>query len=154
MTVNHKDLTGAALHEPKGIASAAVDTVYVADGAGSGSFQNKTKYTTLNFKFEDISTARSEWIVCPLAGDVRKIWSVIDGAITGADCVFTFEIAGVLITGSTLTITQSGSAAGDIDSATPSAAKTLTAGQAIEIISDGGSTGAIDATFSFEIEVA
>ena len=32
----HKDLTGADLHEPKGIDSAASGDVYVADGAGSG----------------------------------------------------------------------------------------------------------------------
>ena len=36
---NHRDLTGVALHEPKGIAAAAADTYYVADGASSGAFQ-------------------------------------------------------------------------------------------------------------------
>jgi len=34
----HKDLTGADIHEPKGIASAAAGRVYVADGAGSGAW--------------------------------------------------------------------------------------------------------------------
>lgn len=34
--VQHKDLTGAELHEPKGVDSASGGTVYVADGAGSG----------------------------------------------------------------------------------------------------------------------
>lgn len=34
----HKDLTGADLHEPKGVASASSGQVYVADGAGSGSW--------------------------------------------------------------------------------------------------------------------
>lgn len=32
----HNTLTGSSLHEPKGVASAAVQTIYVADGAGSG----------------------------------------------------------------------------------------------------------------------
>lgn len=32
----HNLLTGAQLHEPKGVATAAADTVYVANGAGSG----------------------------------------------------------------------------------------------------------------------
>ena len=32
----HRLLTGASLHEPKGVADAAENTVYVADGAGSG----------------------------------------------------------------------------------------------------------------------
>jgi len=36
--VEHRDLTGADLHEPKGVASAAADSVYAADGAGSGAW--------------------------------------------------------------------------------------------------------------------
>lgn len=35
----HRNLTGADLHEPKGVATAAAGTVYVANGAGSGSWQ-------------------------------------------------------------------------------------------------------------------
>lgn len=35
----HRNLTGASLHEPKGVENAASDTVYTADGAGSGSWQ-------------------------------------------------------------------------------------------------------------------
>lgn len=36
----HKDLTGANLHEPKGVSTAAVNQVYRADGSGSGSWQD------------------------------------------------------------------------------------------------------------------
>lgn len=36
--IAHKDLTGDQLHEPKGADTALVDTVYIADGAGSGAF--------------------------------------------------------------------------------------------------------------------
>jgi hypothetical protein len=39
----HNTLTGANLHEPKGVAAAAVNKVYVSDGAGSGAY--KTIYT-------------------------------------------------------------------------------------------------------------
>lgn len=42
--VAHSALTGAELHEPKGVAAATAKTVYVADGAGSGS------WTTLNYQ--------------------------------------------------------------------------------------------------------
>lgn len=38
--VAHASLTGASLHEPKGVASAAANTVYVADGAGSGAWED------------------------------------------------------------------------------------------------------------------
>lgn len=40
MAINHKDIPDSGLHEPKGVVSAAAGTVYVADGAGSGSWQN------------------------------------------------------------------------------------------------------------------
>lgn len=46
----HNTLTGASLHEPKGAESALINTTYVSDGAGSGS------WTTLAFaNFTDIS---------------------------------------------------------------------------------------------------
>lgn len=35
---NHKDLTGANLHEPKGAATAVSGAVYVANGSGSGAW--------------------------------------------------------------------------------------------------------------------
>ena len=34
----HKNITDPELHEPKGVASADADTVYIADGAGSGAW--------------------------------------------------------------------------------------------------------------------
>jgi hypothetical protein len=36
--VEHSTLTGSSLHEPKGIDAAAVNTLYVADGVGGGSW--------------------------------------------------------------------------------------------------------------------
>ena len=37
--VQHSELTGALCHEPKGADTAAANTVYIANGSGSGSFQ-------------------------------------------------------------------------------------------------------------------
>ncbi len=99
----------------------------------------------------DISSSGSVWVVAPHAGDIAKIYSVINGAITVADATITAEIGGTLVTDSSITVAYSGSAAGTVDSATPSAANTVTAGQAIEIISDGGSTDACRATFTILI---
>lgn len=39
MATSHATMTGAELHEPKGADSAPVDTVYVADGSGSGDWK-------------------------------------------------------------------------------------------------------------------
>ena len=151
----HASLTGADLHEPKGVAVATSGQVYIANGAGSGTWTtivnaNKAYITA---RLEDISTAKSVFVVPGVAGDVSKIYSVIDGVIATADCTLSFEIAGTPITSGDITIAYSGSAAGDVDSSTPSAANTITAGQAIEIITSGASTNTVNATITFIIDL-
>lgn len=39
MTIQHKDIPDAQLHEPKGIASVGANQVYVSNGAGSGTWK-------------------------------------------------------------------------------------------------------------------
>jgi len=157
--VQHNTLTDPNIHEPKGASTATAGEVLQADGLGGTDWVdilaavNNSNLMALTYKFKDISTASSQWVVCPLAGDVFKIYSVLHGVIATADTAISFEIAGTPITSGGLTIAFSGSAAGDIDSATPSAAKTVTAGQAIEIISDGASTNTVDLTITFLIDV-
>lgn len=97
---------------------------------------------------EDVSTAQSDWVVAPHAGDIVAIYSVIDAAITVADAVLSFEIGGTAVTDGGITIANAGSAAGTVDSSTPSAANALTAGEALECITDGGSTTASKAVIS------
>ncbi len=149
MASEHVDIADGERHEPKGAAAATIGEVWSSDGAESGSFKQPTVALTVNLP--DISTAKSVWVVAPFDGLIETIYSVIDGAITGADCGLTAEIGGTLVTNSAITITQSGSAAGDVDSSTPSAANTVTAGQAIEVISDGLSTTNVDATITLVI---
>jgi hypothetical protein len=149
MATEHVNIADGERHEPKGIASATTGEIYQADGSESGDWKQPT--VALTVKMEDISTAQSVWVVAPFAGVIETIYSVIDGAITSADCGITTELAGVAVTGGGLTITQSGSAAGDVDSATPSALNVVAAGDAIEIISDGLSATAVDAVFTLVI---
>ncbi len=47
-TVNHADLTGANLHEPKGVSAAAINKVYLSDGAASGTWQKLPTQGLLN----------------------------------------------------------------------------------------------------------
>lgn len=105
----------------------------------------------LTVDMTDVSSAASVWVVAPVACTFTKMWSVINGAITGADANITTEIGGTAVTGGSLTIANSGSAAGDVDTATPSALNTLTAGQALEIITDGASSTTARATFTIEL---
>ena len=163
MTVNHKDLTTTALHEPKGAHSASASTTYVANGSGSGTWQKistseidasfkSNNKIILNLCIDDISTATSHFIVSPIAGDIEKIWSVLDQAIATPDTTLTAEIGGPAVTNGAITIAHSGSAAGTVDSATPSGQKTLTAGQPIEIVC-GGQTNTSNARCRLSIVV-
>ena len=161
MAVEHVNVTDPNIHEPKGVAAAAVNKVYVADGAASGAWQlieeaqiDATSIKNINqrsftVKIDDVSTAGSYWVASPWAGTITKIYTVLEGAISGADAALSFELGGTAVTDGGITITQASSAAGDVDSSTPSAANTVTAGGAIEVITDGGSTGAVSVQVTF-----
>lgn len=88
----------------------------------------------------DISTAGSAFTVAPCRGKIVRAYSVIGAAITGADSVWTMEINNTAVTGVSVTVANSGSAAGDMDSATPTGANTVNEGDTIEFISDGASS--------------
>ena len=105
----------------------------------------------LTAKVTDISTAGSTFVAVPDGGRVVKILTSIKNAITTADAALTFEIGGTAITGGAITVTQSSSAAGDIDSSVPTAANRVEEGEAIEIISDGGSSTACETVVTFVI---
>lgn len=99
----------------------------------------------------DVSTAGNVWVVPGVAGTIVSISNVIDAAITGADAGLTFEIDGALVVSGDITITQSGSAIGDVDQSVPVSANAITTGQAIEVIKDGSSTTTSLGTVTFEI---
>ena len=90
----------------------------------------------------DISTAGSTFVAVPDGGRIIKIMTVLQGAISGGNAAITFEIGGTAVTGGAITVANSGSAAGDIDTSTPTAANRVEEGGSIEMITDGGSTGA------------
>lgn len=50
---SHSTITGAENHEPKGVESAAANTVYVANGSGSGTWQkvNNNSVDTVTLPF-------------------------------------------------------------------------------------------------------
>ncbi len=184
MTVKHNALTGADLHEPKGVASASSGQVYVADGAASGAWSNylatnldltgitngdflysnagtvagetlnNANRVAITTQIDDISGTNSGYVVAPLAGDIIACWSVIDGAINTSDTVLTGSINGVNMTDGTITIATAGSAAGDRDSATPSANNTVAAGDAIRFLSDGATGSAVKAVITILIDTA
>lgn len=99
----------------------------------------------------DVSTASSTFVAVPDNGKIIKIFTALQGAISGADAGISFEIGGTAITNGGITIANSGSAAGDVDSSEPTAANSVEEGDAIEIISDGGSSTACEMIVTFVI---
>lgn len=109
----------------------------------------KTKLVTV--PIGDVSTSGSVWVVPGIAGTIVGVSNVIDAAITGADAGLTLEIGGTEVTDADITITQSGSAAGDVDQSTPSALNVIAADEAVEIVKDGLSTTTSNGVVTLEI---
>lgn len=87
----------------------------------------------------DISTAGSYFTVAPCGGKIVKMGSILHAAITTADNAITSKINGTAITGGSWTIAYSSSAAGDVDTAVPTAAHRVKTDDAIEFINSGAS---------------
>ena len=84
------------------------------------------------------------------AATLASLTSVITGALTTGDATATAAIGGTAVTGGVLTITQASSAAGDIDSVSPTAANALVDGDVLTLTVGGTN----DATEFADITVA
>lgn len=155
MSVAHSAIPDPYIHEPKGVAAAAANKSYVSNGLGSGTWKKlttseldttsifNTNKETLTFRFTDLSTPSSQWLIMPYACTVTQIYGALQGAIITADTIFTFRNTAGASMG-TMTVAFTGSAAGDMDSLAPSVNNTFTAGQVMRIDSDGGSANTVD----------
>ena len=99
----------------------------------------------------DISTASSTFVAVPDGGKIIKIKTALQGAISGGNAAISFEIGNTAVTGGGITVAHSGSAAGDVDTAEPTAANQVEEDGTIEMITDGGSTGAKKLNVTFVI---
>lgn len=130
------------------------DNKLILGGSANSAAGVSVKNPRVTVQMDDISTAQSVWVSIGEACTFKKLTSIINGAITVDDAEITTEIDGVAVTGGDLTIANSGSAAGVVDTTTPTAANVLTASQGLEIITDGGSTGTVAAVFTVEFELS
>ena len=105
----------------------------------------------LTSKITTISTAGSTFVPVPDGGTIIKIFTSIKNAISSANAGLSFEIGGTAVTGGGITVTQSGSAAGDVDTSTPTAANDVAEEGTIEMITDGASSNAIVLYITFVI---
>lgn len=147
----HSSLTGSELHENKGVASAADNTVASATSSATvwrkvnaNMIDDTSIFTTnqmvLQAVIDDVSTAATVYIPIPFDCTVTKVLTVLHSAINTADSTINVKNAAGTSMG-TITIPYSGSAAGDIGSLNPSSDNTFTADSKMSIETDGGSTG-------------
>lgn len=158
----HRDLTGASLHESKGVDSAAANTVYVANGAGSGAWSKlpaaavdtstikNTNKEHITVFFDDIGTAGSRYIPILRACKINLVYVSPQLATAGSTTVITLRNDAGTAMG-TINI-PSAAAAGSLQTTTPVANNTFTAGTKLQIDTDGGTSTASDAIFTIEIE--
>jgi hypothetical protein len=125
MAVNHSELTGSELHEPKN---------YI-----------------LTVRLDDLDVADTVYVPIPYAGTVKKLVTTIDAALATSDETLTVSNSAAASMG-TIVITQSGSAAGDVDTLSPSSNNTVTDDDYITIANDGASSTTVNAWVSITIE--
>ena len=100
-----------------------------------------------------LGTAASVYHVVPYNCKLIAVYTIIDAALATANEVLTVKNAVGGSTAGTVTITQAGSAAGDVDSVAPTTNNTFLPGTGVvEIATDGGNTVAArcDITLVFQ----
>ena len=139
---DHKAITDAELHQIKGASGATVGQVPTSDGAGAAPFAsipntNKT-ITSVDMGVNTLAeVALGCEFVAMAAGDVSSIRTILTGDSYNANTTFTVEINGTAVTDGGF-IQPTGGTAGRRTSATPTAAKTVAAGDRIKV---SGTTG-------------
>lgn len=89
--------------------------------------------------------------VANFAGSITKFRSVLNAVLATADATLQLKINATNVTNGLITITNSGSAAGDVDVATPTALNTFVAGDVISVTCAGGSTATGTANCSLQL---
>lgn len=79
--IEHNELPDNLLHEPKGASTAAAGTVYIADGAGSGSFK-KLPTTSLNITVPSVASAAHTAVDSTVDLDGSTLSQAADGSLT------------------------------------------------------------------------
>ena len=147
--------------EIKGLATDGNITVDISthDGSAGGLKLGGTLVTaeaadlntyTLNVALADVSTASSCFVVAPKAGTISAIHSVIDGTLATGNAVITANVNGGSNISNQITIANS-SGAGTIDTCSPGDNNTVSAGNYIQLTTDGASTNTVSAVFTITI---
>jgi hypothetical protein len=165
--VEHVTITDPNIHEPKGVSTAANNTVYRANGGGSGAWtilsSNSLNMTeiegvlrsdaqagtlllptpfVLTGVITDVSTASSLLFAIPTNCRIIGGAFTLGGAITVANSVVSVKNAAGSSMGANVNIVQAGSAKGTTFTFTATSNNNLTGPTWMEVATDGASTTA------------
>lgn len=130
------------------------DNPYIFGGTIETAGGQSLKKVYLTVDITNISSAAVVYLPSPVAGTITKITTNINGAIATADAILTGRIGSTAITGGAVTIPFSGSAAGQVNSATPTALNTVAVGNNINFTANNASTNTVRATIVVEITLS
>lgn len=122
-------------------------------GGASTAYVDARARIVLNAIIADVGTGETVWVPIPVSGDIVRVDTVLEGAITGANATVTVKTAADA-TIAAITITQSGSGAGDVDSNASPSNVAVTAGTAIKVVSDNASTGPQRVWVSITVDIS
>jgi hypothetical protein len=145
---------GGGTRSPAGICiDVEAGGVWVNVGPGEVQPPAGTQVRHLTVPVATLQGAGVTRLVAPFAGTLTRIQTVIAGALATGDATLTAAIGGVAVTGGAVTITQAGSAAGDVDEATPSAANAVSPGSVISLTVGGTNSNAVGAMVTLTFSV-
>ena len=131
--------------------SSSKDNVLVLGGAAQTGAGQSLKKIYLSVDMTDVSAASTSYLPSPVAGTISKVLLILNGSITSINSIVTTKIGSTAVTGGVITVAYSGSAAGSVFSAIPTAANTVVAGDNINFTTDGASSTTARATIIVEI---
>jgi len=130
------------------------DNKYIFGGSVETATGQSLKEVYLTVDMTNISSAAVVYLPSPVAGTITKITTIINGAIATANAILTGRIGSTAITSGAVTIPFSGSAAGQVNSTTPTALNTVVAGNNINFTANNASTNTVRATIVVEITLS
>ena len=105
----------------------------------AGSVGQEHKMVRLTLDIADLSAEASYYMVFPVVGFLRRVFSIIDGVVSTADVTIGCYHNATLL--GTITIATASSAAGDVDSMIPESANRGVPGDALKFTVSGGGAG-------------
>jgi hypothetical protein len=146
MAAPHYTPTGAPVSGAKG-QSSVMRSEFTAIETGIQAMNSLPLVVT----FDDLNTAKSRFVTAPWDGKIVAAYAVNDVANTTTATVLTLELGGTAVTMPTWQFGAT-DAIGTVASSVPTALNTFSAGDAIEVITDGGGTPTMPGSVTLVIE--